>query len=230
MVPPGGTTFASAEPPSDSTKSLTVQVQLVTPFVSSSGRSPVLRMMNSWDPLAPTPTVPKANCVSGTSTRGVGPTGRELVTAKSPARQGLVPASNVATPPPTAAPSKAATPVTTQAFGMRIVSSLPRLLGTDVSTGIVAKKNVSMRPPWGQFLNVPCGIVPVTACCPGLALGRLPEHAPLARRLGDRVRDHGALCAPRRLMLASVFGDSALADCMWQDAMRSTSDLRSPSD
>ena len=34
----------------------------------------------------------------------------------------------------------------------------------------------------------------------------LPEHAPLARLLGEGVRDDGARAAPRRLMLASVFG------------------------
>jgi hypothetical protein len=44
--------------------------------------------------------------------------------------------------------------------------------------------------------------------------GGLPEHAALARRLGDRVGDDGGRCAPRRLMLASVFGEPALPDCM----------------
>jgi hypothetical protein len=38
----------------------------------------------------------------------------------------------------------------------------------------------------------------------------LPEHASLARRLGDRVGDDGARAAPRRLMLASVLGEPAL--------------------
>ena len=43
---------------------------------------------------------------------------------------------------------------------------------------------------------------------------RAPEHAPLARRLGDRVRDDGEPSPPRRLMLSSVFGEPALPDCM----------------
>jgi hypothetical protein len=44
------------------------------------------------------------------------------------------------------------------------------------------------------------------------APGGLPEHAALARRLGDCVWDDGALCVPRRLMLASVFEEPALVD------------------
>jgi hypothetical protein len=44
----------------------------------------------------------------------------------------------------------------------------------------------------------------------GAVPGGLPEHASLARRLGDSVGDDGAPAAPRRLMLASVFGEPAL--------------------
>ena len=45
----------------------------------------------------------------------------------------------------------------------------------------------------------------------------LPEHAALARRLGDSVGDDGAPAAPRRLMLASVFGEPALPKTASQD-------------
>jgi hypothetical protein len=48
----------------------------------------------------------------------------------------------------------------------------------------------------------------------GDALVRLPEHASLARRLGDYVRDDGRRGAPRRLMLSSVFGEPALAQSL----------------
>ena len=42
--------------------------------------------------------------------------------------------------------------------------------------------------------------------------GGLPEHASLARRLGDHVGDNGVRAAPRRLMLAPVFGEPALSE------------------
>ena len=45
---------------------------------------------------------------------------------------------------------------------------------------------------------------------PGTPPGGLPKHAPLARRLGDRVGDDSARSPPRRLTLASVFGEPAL--------------------
>jgi len=44
----------------------------------------------------------------------------------------------------------------------------------------------------------------------GMPPGVLSEHASFARRLGDCVGGHGARAAPRRLMLASVFGEHAL--------------------
>ena len=50
---------AAADPPSLSSTSLTVQVQLVAPLVTSSGAKPVLRIRNSCSPVAPFPTVPK---------------------------------------------------------------------------------------------------------------------------------------------------------------------------
>jgi hypothetical protein len=58
------------------------------------------------------------------------------------------------------------------------------------------------------------GGLPEHAALADDAPGGLPEHASLARRLGDSVGDDGALLAPRRLMLASVFGEPALVeDC-----------------
>jgi hypothetical protein len=58
------------------------------------------------------------------------------------------------------------------------------------------------------------GGLPEHAALAGDAPGGLPEHAALARRLGDGVGDDGGRLAPRRLMLASVFGEPALPDCM----------------
>jgi hypothetical protein len=52
--------------------------------------------------------------------------------------------------------------------------------------------------------------IPARSSWEWLGTGGLPEHAPLARRLGDDVGDDGVRLAPRRLMLASVFGQPAL--------------------
>jgi hypothetical protein len=58
------------------------------------------------------------------------------------------------------------------------------------------------------------GGLPEHAALADDAPGGLPEHASLARRLGDSVGDDGGRDAPRRLMLASVFGEPALdQDC-----------------
>jgi len=53
-----------------------------------------------------------------------------------------------------------------------------------------------------------------------LSPGGLPEHASLARRLGDCVGDDGALAAPRRLMLASVSGEPALVEDSFAEPQR----------
>ena len=94
--------------------------------------------------MAPTPTVPKANCVSGTSTVGTGPVGWVAAGEKSPARQGRRDASSMGIPPPSAVPKQAAVPATIHADGKRIVPATPLDLEFELTLRIVAS---STLPP-----------------------------------------------------------------------------------
>ena len=74
---------------------------------------------------------------------------------------------------------------------------------SDITSGGYGERLGHERPrKGGRTIYQTTAVVPAT------------RNAPLARRLGDRLRDDGARAPPRRLMLASVFGEPALVeDC-----------------
>ena len=152
VSPPGATVFSPAvsSPLSvDGPRSLTVQVQLVAPRVSTRGAVPRLRITKACCPFSPEPTEPKWWVVSAASTWGAGASRGVSIARKSPTRHGRSVASRAAEPAPIATPAANATPATVHPRTMLMTPRIPKTFWVHPAGGLGVARATWRRLPCG---------------------------------------------------------------------------------